>query len=218
MEGSGSGIALQKCPKLGPHIPALSSHCWLAVPWWVGRGRECIFGQGSSLWQKAVPFGGHVCDRVIPRTWGDRDINLEERIWASVCYPLRHQFFFFFFYTISSYRSLIGESYSVSSRIHLCHLACILGFWCLTGRPHLSLASFLGQPGSWVLIDWSCVRIMLVILLFFHLACSTDCVLGSISDAIISVGSPISYSWNIFMTDSPTPELPLYPHLLLPLS
>lgn len=41
---------------------------------------------------------------------------------------------------------------------------------------------------------------------------------GSTSDAILSVGSPSLSPGTFSLTDSPIPEFPLCPHLLLPVS
>ena len=75
----------------------------------------------------------------------------------------------------------------------------------------------LGQPRSWVLTDQPCVKITPVVC-FPTQHVAQGCEQGSISDAVISVGSP-SLTLELFsLTDSPTPEVPLCPHLLLSVS
>lgn len=117
--------------------------------------------------------------------------------------------------TLNYRHPVTGESRSESSRIHISHLACLLGFWCLAWRPHLSFASFLGQPGSQVPTDWPCIAIVLC---FSIGHVPEGRMRGSTSDAMLSVGSPSLSPGTFSLTDSPTPGLPLCLHLLLPVS
>lgn len=136
VEGSGSGIALQKCPTLRAGNRALTSlrHPVTASRLshgGVGRGGECFLGQGSSLWQRAVPFEGHICApsaaEMLLEAKGMGTQTLTRGPGCGARDPPHHSCLLL----LGELISLIGESCSEFSRIHICHLACIFGFWCL---------------------------------------------------------------------------------------
>lgn len=64
MGSSGTVMALQKCPILRQGKRALISQHQPVIAGGLFHGKEYRLGQGNYLWQRAVPFKGHICERL----------------------------------------------------------------------------------------------------------------------------------------------------------